>query len=106
MNRRIVTLASLFWIVSACQSADDLSRSNQKPDYPMTYLPPEVREGLERYLSERANGLDYGNFLTCKEYLTDVESENYCSSEVPSDWVPFEYDGETYYIQPLAKGKQ
>ena len=106
MNRQIVTLASLFWIVSACQPDGDLSNSNQYPDAPLTYLPPEVRAGLETYLSERDNGLSYGNFLSCDKYLTDVESENYCNSEVPKDWVPFEYDDETYFFHPLARGKK
>ncbi len=106
MNRRIVALTNLFWIVSACQPAGDWSSLNQDPDDPLTYLPPEVREGLERYLSERDNGFAYGNFWSCDEYLTSVESENYCNSEVPKDWVPFEYDNEKYYFQPLGRGKQ
>ena len=38
----------------------------------------------------------------CNGYLTRFESEDYCAAEVPKDWVPFTFEGETYYVQPLS----
>ena len=40
----------------------------------------------------------------CNGYLTRFESEDYCAAEVPKDWVPFTFDGQTYYVQPLSGG--
>ena len=45
--------------------------------------------------------LENGSMI-CHGYLTRVKSEDYCSATVPDDWMPFTYDGKTYYVQPLA----
>lgn len=37
----------------------------------------------------------------CDGYLTRKEGENSCSSSIPDDWVPYEFNGEIYYSQPL-----
>ncbi|MGB5164982.1 MAG: hypothetical protein WBN09_11450 [Woeseiaceae bacterium] len=39
--------------------------------------------------------------LECDGYLTRMEEEEFCAAEVPSDWQPFDYDGMTYYVQPI-----
>jgi hypothetical protein len=38
----------------------------------------------------------------CDGFLTRNIDEDFCAPEVPSDWVPFEFDGQTYYVQPLS----
>jgi len=38
----------------------------------------------------------------CRGYLTKVESDDYCAATVPDDWESFTFNGQTYYIQPLA----
>ena len=40
--------------------------------------------------------------VTCDGYLTRRDDEDYCAAEVPDEWVPFEYDGEIYFLQPLT----
>ncbi len=40
----------------------------------------------------------------CSGYLTRIDSQDFCAAEVPSDWVPFTYEGQTYYVQPLSGG--
>ena len=40
--------------------------------------------------------------LICRGYLTRQADEDFCAAEVPSDWVPFEFEGKTYYIPPLT----
>ena len=39
----------------------------------------------------------------CEGYLTRYADEDYCASDVPEDWRPFEFDGQTYYLQPLVQ---
>ena len=39
---------------------------------------------------------------TCDGFLTRIESEDFCAAKVPTDWRPFEFDGRTYYVQPLT----
>lgn len=42
----------------------------------------------------------------CNGYMTRVDSEDFCVSEIPEDWVPFEFEGQTYFVQPLADGSE
>lgn len=39
--------------------------------------------------------------LTCDGFMTRRDDQDYCSPVLPEDWVPFEYDGEIYFLQPL-----
>jgi len=41
----------------------------------------------------------------CDGYLTRKADEQYCSKEIPNDWLSFEFDGETYYVAPLENGQ-
>lgn len=45
--------------------------------------------------------IDRDGVRECDGYLTRIENEEYCAAEVPSDWQPFEFDGMTYYVQPI-----
>jgi hypothetical protein len=38
--------------------------------------------------------------LVCDGYMTRRADQDYCSAEIPEDWVPFTYDGKEYYMQP------
>ena len=61
---------------------------------------------FEEYMKE--HGLSLGNWREengvriCDGYMTRFKDEDYCASQIPEDWVPFQFDGETFYIQPLA----
>jgi hypothetical protein len=37
----------------------------------------------------------------CDGYIVRDADQDYCAAEVPEDWVPFTFDGQEYYIQPL-----
>lgn len=39
----------------------------------------------------------------CVGFLTRVADEDFCASTIPSDWEPFEFNGHTYYVQPLSE---
>jgi len=57
-----------------------------------------------RQPSERFSGQwrSEGGALVCDGYLTRNSGEDHCESQVPEDWQGFEFDGETYYTQPLS----
>jgi hypothetical protein len=42
----------------------------------------------------------------CNGYMTRVESEEFCVSEIPEGWVPFTFEGQTYFVQPLASASE
>ena len=42
----------------------------------------------------------------CNGYLTRVESEEFCVSEIPEGWVPFTFEGQTYFVQPLESASE
>ena len=39
----------------------------------------------------------------CVGFLTRDADQDYCAAEIPADWVPFEFNGQTYYVQPLSE---
>jgi len=46
--------------------------------------------------------IEKGGSRFCSGYMARIEDEDYCVSEVPEDWAPFEFEGETYFVQPLS----
>ena len=40
--------------------------------------------------------------LYCEGFLTLENGREHCADDVPGDWEPFEFNGMTYYRQPLA----
>lgn len=50
--------------------------------------------------------LQKDGILMCKGYMNRRADLDYCSSGVPGDWVPFEFDGQTYFLQPLEGGAE
>ena len=40
--------------------------------------------------------------MECDGYLARVESDEYCVVEIPADWQLLEFNGKTYYVQPLS----
>ncbi len=44
----------------------------------------------------------WGKVYQCDGYLSRDQGKDFCEEEVPSDWIPFEYEGQTYYIAPLT----
>ena len=98
MNRKTAILLGIIILLAACQAGGPASGATDDSNNPLAHLPPEVREGLERYFFEMVNR----GLMNCEGYLTNIESQGYCSSELPNDWTSFEYDNETYYYRPLA----
>ncbi len=91
-------------VLSACQAGEDQSEPLDQPS--AVGSTPEIRAALERLLAEKyledGNWVEIDGVRKCKGYLTKFEDNDFCLSEVPGDWEPFEYDGQIYYVQPLA----
>lgn len=65
--------------------------------------PPVARENeLATKALGPGNWREENGSRFCDGYLTRFEDDDFCASEIPADWVPFQFEGETYYIQPLA----
>ena len=128
---RIVVMAVILQSLAACQRHDLPNHPPPKSEKPVVVesLPDPVvtdkmvQEELEAQLMVRMAEEEMGIFFQertgqippfpgewvekdgsryCNGYLTRVESEDFCVSDVPSDWVPFEFDGQTYFVQPLS----
>jgi len=131
VKTRIVVLAIIIQILAACQQHDLPGQAPLESKEPVAIesLPDPVvtdkmaQEELESQLAMRMAEEEMGIFFQertgqippfpgewvekdgsryCNGYMTRVESEDFCVSKVPSDWVPFEFDGQTYFVQPLT----
>ncbi|MDJ0908577.1 MAG: hypothetical protein QNI99_05265 [Woeseiaceae bacterium] len=65
-------------------------------------LDARMAEALAYLERNEGNWVRRGGALVCEGYMTRYADEDYCASEVPDDWRPFELNGEIYYVQPLA----
>jgi hypothetical protein len=43
--------------------------------------------------------------LVCDGFMTRRADQDYCSADIPEDWVPFTFEGKTYYVQPLVESQ-
>ena len=95
-SKNLVLSVSLLALI-ACQTDKESASSADQPEAASPeMLPDDITTILEGRIRK-------GDFLSCDGYLVYFESENYCVSEVPADWVPFEFNGRTYYKQPLSE---
>jgi hypothetical protein len=104
MVTRFGILFAVAFILAAWQSDVDAPATVVQLEF--DDLPPEHWDALLQNLVEKnlgeGNSIEKDGFLLCEGFLTKFENDDYCSSVVPEDWVPFEYQGQEYYVQPLA----
>ena len=105
MNARIILLFMTLAIAYGCSIG-----GRPTDDQPVAAsVPPIIYDTVLNFSDDQAGSrsktgrweLKNGSMI-CRGYLMRVESEDYCSATVPNDWRPFTYDGETFYVQPLA----
>ena len=79
--------------ISACESSQNSSD-----------LESEVLRHLESHERKKLSGtwVFRDGSLYCDGYLTRDSGEDYCAADIPDDWEAFEFDGETYFRQPLT----
>ncbi|MCH9027903.1 MAG: hypothetical protein IIA05_12460 [Proteobacteria bacterium] len=98
-------------LFSACEPAtiDELP-TNEKPIGLEDVAETETQDSLvetedsEHSFSGEWQILD-GFRKVCDGYLTRPGGDDYCQKEIPADWVPFVFEGKTYYMQPLSGRK-
>jgi hypothetical protein len=123
MNVKTCTL-SVFLVFSCPTFADDSEKDANEPEpAPLGELTPELLDQLDKYLGREKKGfvippnaelplenqqersgewIEKDGVLMCDGYLTRIESEEFCAAEIPAGWLPFEFNGHTYYVQPLS----
>ena len=88
------------------QETDPVPPADWVPPAAPESLPPELWQRLDEFAARQRSNSSAPRppraVLDCDHYLTRVESEGFCSEEAPGDWESFEFEGETYFLQPLA----
>ena len=106
--------------VAACSDEPD-DNSYVTPTEPSTPGTPEQQMLLEEFVDEKDRHFTIpgphdaprkptfsGEWTKrdgaweCDGYLTRLENEVHCAPSVPDDWIPFEFEGETFYVAPLS----
>ena len=83
----------------ADEPAEASEDSISEPDLELTSEQPKLFG--DPSAKETGEWIEKDGMRVCDGYLTRFENEDYCAAEVPSDWQPFEFNGRTYYVQPL-----
>ena len=93
-------------ILAACQADTGADNEEEKSIAVLPFVSDDQLQNLDEYLTEfeLLPGMwrEKNGSKICGGYMTRFENEDYCSAKVPEGWVPFQYNGETYYVQPLA----
>ena len=116
----LIVLLGVFSSTNADEPAKDPEESTSESSSELT---PEQLELLYEYMARKKRGfvilpkttmpfedqpkfsgewIERDGMRTCDGYLTRIENEDYCEAEIPTDWRPFEFDGRTYFVQPLV----
>ena len=135
MTTRIAFLFLILLSFAACQPSVSNSESAQETDSlepkdpaPKAVVTDEMieaereaqlairmaEEELDFFARERlgANQFPPGEWLdqdgvrTCIGFLTRNADQDFCAAEIPADWVPFEFNNQTYYFQPLSESSE
>ena len=105
ITRTAVLFVSVL-ILAACEADSGADNAEEKS---IVVLPfesnvqlPNLDEYLKEYQLPPGMWREKNGTKICDGYMTRFENEEYCSARVPEGWVPFQYNGETYYVQALA----
>ncbi len=104
--RGIVTL-SITVSVCACAPEAEHPGQEEQAQTERRLIQDMEREAILAYLEEnQSNWVERDGALVCEGYMTRYEDEEFCASEVPDGWRAFEFNGQTFYMQPLAESNQ
>ena len=65
-------------------------------------VPPRGLSPDDRLTRRSGKWIKEDGVRYCDGYLTRAVDDKFCSEEVPSDWQPFEFNGNLYFVQPLT----
>ena len=108
--RRLATVASL--VIAACLVAPSRAQENNQekkkdPAQVLKSLEQMVKEYQDENaaLRERVKELE-GQVQTLKQNrVVNIVPQPGTAGQVPPSWKPFQFNGGTYYVVPLAAGK-
>jgi len=99
-----IFVLTAFVIGSGC--ADDVSSPRAKTTSEQERSTKSASEDFLNLLQQEQQMIESQKLmegvLKCEGYLSSNMTENFCVSEVPETWRPFEFNNETYYVQPLS----
>jgi len=85
----------------ADEPAEAPENSTSEPDLELTS--EQLKLLGDPSTKESGEWIEEDGMRVCDGYLIRFENEDYCAAEVPPDWQPFEFNGRTYYVQPLME---
>lgn len=65
-------------------------------------MPPKALAPSENQPEYSGEWIERDGVRECDGYLTRIEGEDYCRADIPTDWQPFEFNGKTFFVQPLT----
>ena len=89
---------------------EDYCDGNGKPTKPQNAAETETQDSLiEQEDSNHSFSGEWqildGFRKVCDGYLTRAGGDDFCQKKIPEEWLSFEFEGKTYYMQPLSGGK-
>lgn len=91
----------LFWSLLA--TATGAQEPQDETSAPGTEAPAQEEPAQEEPPRLSGEWIERDGTLVCDGYLTRRVDEDYCEAQVPADWRSFEFEGQTWYVQPLAQ---
>jgi len=105
MKTPVVALLGTLLVLPGCQPESDAARSDEDSYSTPRPSPSELDDEFHKYLEENYTSpgkwVEKNGSQICDGYLTRYEESDYCIAELPDGWLPFEFDGKTYYVVPL-----
>ena len=90
VNKVLLSIVPMLILVGYVAGEEVLP--TQQPDEQSEQQHPAPEGGWKRW----------GMVYECDGYLSRDGSKDFCEQDVPANWIPFEYEAQTYYIAPLA----
>lgn len=106
MKHSIPGFFVLIVVVTSFGCAEDVNnvpaQTGQDHEQPAELALDPAMEFLKEQQLKYEKQLLLKDWKKCQGYLSNNMVDDFCVSEVPEDWTPFEFNSETYYVQPLS----
>ena len=105
MSNKTTSLLFSLVVLTACSNVSTDSAAISKSETRTHEKSQSLEEVMENVLSYLRSGEIPPNCELTEPRSLDCEGEVLANPDaVPKDWVPFRFDGETYYFRPLSRG--
>ncbi len=100
MHRQKLWIATLLIVGCSGESRVDQSATSERMS-PLSEGPPVAHSDQLKTLP-KGEWLYKDRSVECDGYLVRTESDDFCAATVPEDWKSFEFNDQTYFVQPLS----